>query len=78
MAGGGHVRNTARRRGRLVAHPDDAGAVRTIAVPVVVCFLVGIARAWELIGGPSIGIRRELTAFMQGGDQKSDATGADD
>src|ERR1700689_5047869 len=29
------------------AHPGDSGAVNTIAILAVVCFLVGIARAWE-------------------------------
>ena len=42
----------------VIAHPGDTGAVNTIAILVVVCFLIGIARAWELIGGPSIGSRR--------------------
>ena len=47
------------------AHPGDSGAVDTIAILVVVCFLVGIARAWELIGGPSIGITHEVTALVR-------------
>ena len=46
-------------------HPGDSGAVNTIAILAVVCFLVGIARAWELIGGPSIGIAHEVTALVR-------------
>jgi hypothetical protein len=46
----------------LVSRPHDLGAARTIAILVVVCFLIGIARAWELIGGPEIGLARELRA----------------
>jgi len=44
---------------------NDAGTVDTIAILVVVCFLLGIARAWELIGGPSIGIRQEIVSLAR-------------
>ena|GEM_PF-248762 len=49
----------------LIADPGNSGNVDTIAILVVCCFLVGIARAWELIGGPSIGLRREVTALVR-------------
>jgi hypothetical protein len=63
---------------RLIARPGAASAARTIAVLVVVCFLVGIARAWELIGGPSIGLRSKLGEFVHNENRKSDVTdGAD-
>jgi hypothetical protein len=47
-------------------HPADSGAVNTIAVLVALCFLAGIDRAWELIGGPQFGISRELLALLRG------------
>jgi len=49
----------------VVAHPGDAGSVDTIAILVTVCFFVGVARSWELIGGPSIGIGKEVTALVR-------------
>lgn len=56
----------------VIAEPRNPGAVNTIASLVIVCFLIGIARAWELIGGPSIGIGREITALVQDHHRGSD------
>jgi hypothetical protein len=50
----------------LFGRPGDADPVDTIAILVIVCFLIGIARAWELIGGPSIGFAHEVTAMVRG------------
>jgi uncharacterized membrane protein YecN with MAPEG domain len=50
---------------RVINHPLNSGAVKTIAVLVIVCFLIGIGRAWELIGGPEIGIRKEVRKVVR-------------
>jgi hypothetical protein len=52
---------------RLILHPRETGPVQTIAVIVIVCLLVGIARSWELIGGPSIGLRSVLVDIARTG-----------
>jgi hypothetical protein len=50
---------------RAISHPHSVDPVNTIAVLVIVCFLVGIARAWELIGGPAISVGSELRAIFR-------------
>jgi hypothetical protein len=50
-------------------HPANAGAVNTIAILVTLCFLAGIDRAWELIGGPSFGIGHEVAALFRGSER---------
>jgi hypothetical protein len=51
---------------QVIVNPGDSGAVNTIMILVVICFLIGIDRAWELVGGPSIGISQEVTALVRG------------
>jgi len=50
----------------VLGNPRDSGSVREIAILVSVCFLIGISRAWELIGGPSIGFTHEVAALVRG------------
>jgi phosphatidylserine synthase len=44
---------------------SDSNAVENIATVVIACFLIGIFRAWDLIGGPSIGFRQEVVAMVR-------------
>jgi hypothetical protein len=48
-------------------HPADSASVDTIAMLVVICFLIGVARAWELIRGPEIGLVQEVSAYVKAG-----------
>ena len=61
----------------VIIHPGDYGAVNTIAALVVICFLIGIARAWELIGGPSFGVSREITALFRDRGRGPDDAGSE-
>jgi len=53
----------------VIADPGNSGDVNTIAILVVCCFFIGIARAWDLAGGPSIGITREVTSLVRDHDR---------
>jgi hypothetical protein len=58
----------------LTGDDENVGDVRTLAILVIVSALGGIARSWELIGGPEIGLRREVTSTVRershpGGDE---------
>lgn len=61
----------------VVKHPQDASAVDRIAILVIICFLIGIARSWELIGGPSIGIAHEVGRMVRGRDGETDPAPGD-
>jgi FtsH-binding integral membrane protein len=60
----------------LERHPGDSGDLKIICVLVIVCFLIGIERAWELVGGPSVSVRHELLARVHEhrDSSKADAT----
>lgn len=49
----------------LTGDGENVGDIRTLAILVVVCALGGIARSWELIGGPSIGLRQEVVRTVR-------------
>jgi hypothetical protein len=50
----------------LTGSQGDSGAANGVAILVIVCFVIGISRAWELIGGPSIGFWHEVAALFRG------------
>jgi hypothetical protein len=51
----------------LADHASDSGDLQTVCVLVVVCFLVGIERAWELVGGPRVGLGHEVVGRVRKG-----------
>jgi hypothetical protein len=61
----------------LIADPRAVGTLQTLGILVIVCFLIGIERSWELIGGPSIGLGYEVMALLRARDRRSASPGPD-
>ncbi len=40
----------------LARHDGNREALHVVCVLVAVCFLIGITRSWELVGGPNVGL----------------------
>jgi hypothetical protein len=57
----------------VALNPADSSGVDTIAFEVVLCFLIGIARSWELIGGPDIAFTHEVTELVRRRERPPDA-----
>jgi hypothetical protein len=50
---------------RFVTGGSEADATRTLSFVLVVFFLVGISRAWELVGGPSVGPWHQFSTMLR-------------
>jgi hypothetical protein len=62
----------------LTSNEESVSEVRTLAILVVVCCLGGISRSWELIGGPEIGLRREVVTTVRDRSHQPSADDGDD
>jgi hypothetical protein len=62
---------------RLDMHRNDSGSLHTICVLVVICFLIGIGRAWELVGGPHVGLIGSLARRREAAGTESSGRGED-
>ena len=62
----------------LDRHEHDAGDLQTVCVLVIVCFLLGIARAWELVGGQRASLSRLLIERLRTHEPPRDPGGAEE
>ena len=61
----------------LLGQSNNGGAVEAIGILVIICFIIGISRSWELIGGPEVGITHEIVALVRSVESSSAADGKD-
>ena len=57
---------------RLLGNPHLRAPVQMLCILVIVCFSIGILRAWELVGGPNLHLHRELTELARHGPASAD------
>jgi hypothetical protein len=50
----------------LAHNGSDGDDLQIICVLVIVCFLIGIERAWGLVGGPSVRLTHEVLVRVKG------------
>ena len=62
----------------LARRPADSGDLTTICILVIVCFLIGIARAWDLVGGPSVSLHHELLVRVRERHESPEVDGIDE
>jgi hypothetical protein len=54
---------------KLDGNEQNHDAQQTICILVAICFLLGIARAWELVGGPHVSVFNVLVRGRRGADE---------
>jgi hypothetical protein len=62
----------------LDRHPEDLGDLQTICVLMIVCFLIGIQRSWELVGGPTVGLNHQLFKLFKSRRASQGSDGAEE